>query len=111
MILGFSGEQLLTLLGLLGAGFLTIGKAIQWYVDRLDKQAQADREAEGLLRKKIEDSFEHRINNLEKEVEDQKIIIAALHAEKLVYLRRIYQLEAYVQLNKLDVPGMEGWPP
>jgi predicted RNase H-like nuclease (RuvC/YqgF family) len=111
MILGFSGEQLLTLLGLLGAGFLTIGKAIQWYVDRLDKKAQLDRTAEAELRKKIEESFEHRIDNLEREVNDQKIIIAALHAEKLVYLRRIYQLEAYVQSNKLSVPMMEGWPP
>jgi len=31
--------------------------------------------------------------------------------EKQIYLRRIYQLEALIHLNKLEVPHMEGWPP
>jgi hypothetical protein len=106
MFAGFTGGELISLLGVFGGAFLAIGKAIQWYVARFDAKTQKAMQIENDLRRAVEKSFEERIRSLETELEVQRRIIA-----EQVYLRRIYQLEATIHLNKIEVPSMEGWPP
>jgi uncharacterized glyoxalase superfamily protein PhnB len=111
MFAGFTGGELISLLGVFGGAFLAIGKAIQWYVARFDAKTQKAMQIENDLRRAVEKSFEERIRSLETELEVQRRIIADMNKEKQVYLRRIYQLEATIHLNKIEVPSMEGWPP
>lgn len=108
---GFSGAEIISLLGVVGGAFLAIGKAIQWYVARFDARTQKAMQTEGDLRRAIEKAFEDRIRALETELEVQRRMIADMNREKQVYLRRIYQLEALIHHNKIEVPSMEGWPP
>jgi hypothetical protein len=114
--------EFMTLLGIMGAGFAGFAKAVQWYIVRVDtkhqaalllenEQRTAAHEHEVALRDKIQSSFEERIRFLEVELGVQKELVRALNQERQVFLRRIYQLEAYIQYSKLDVPHMEGWPP
>jgi uncharacterized coiled-coil protein SlyX len=111
MFEGFSAAELISLLGVIGGAFIGIGKAIQWYVGRFDAKAQKALQVETDLRRVIEKSFEERIKSLEIELGVQRKIIEEMSKEKQIYLRRIYQLEALIHLNKLEVPHMEGWPP
>jgi len=111
MFSGFSGAEILTLLGVLGGGFVAIGRAIQWYVDRFDARTQKAMQVENELRRAVEKSFEERIKSLELEIGVQRRIIADMNREKQIYLRRIYQLEALMHTHKIEVPHLEGWPP
>lgn len=112
----------LALLGVMGAGFAAIGKSAQWYIERLDKKTQAKMQheqerqqvihAEQLaLRDQIQKNFEERIRFLEVELGVQREQVQELNKERQLFLRRIYQLEAYIQYSKLDVPILDGWPP
>jgi hypothetical protein len=114
--------QFLALLGIMGAGFAGIGKSAQWYIERLDKQTQARMQLEQerqkavhdeqiALRDQIQKGFEDRVRFLEVELGIQRQLVQQLNTERQLFLRRIYQLEAYIQYSKLDVPILEGWPP
>ena len=108
---GFTGAEIISLLGVIGGGFLGIGKAIQWYVARFDEKTQRAMQIESDLRKAVERSFEERIKSLETELEVQRRKMADMDQERQVFLRRIYQLEATLHSHKVDIPHMEGWPP
>jgi hypothetical protein len=114
--------QFLALMGVLGAGLAAIGKSAQWYIERLDSQTQAklqqDRETQEVihseqiaLRDQVQQGFEARINALEIELGIQRELVRQLNQERQLFLKRIYQLEAYIQYSKLDVPILDGWPP
>lgn len=111
MLTGFSGAEIITLLGVLGGAFVGLGKAIQWYVSRFDAKTQRAMQIENDLRRTVEKSFEERIKSLELEIGVQRRIIEDMNRERQIFLRRIYQLEAFIHATKADVPTMEGWPP
>lgn len=111
MLSGFTASDIVSLAGTIGAAFIALGKFLKWYVDRLDKKTQAAMAVESELRKQIELSFEDRIKNLEVELAAQKEIIRILNLEKQMFLRRIYQLESFIQVSNLHAPEMDGWPP
>ena len=114
--------QFLTLLGVIGAGFAGLIRFAQWYIDRADKHTQAKMQLEQAkqdaihkeqmeLRDKIQKGFEDRIRSMEIELGIQRELVSQLNTERQLFLKRIYQLEAYIQYSKLDVPVLEGWPP
>lgn len=111
MFAGFTGAEVITLVGLVGGALAAIGKAIQWYVSRSDARTQRAMQVENDLRRAVEKSFEERIKNLEVEIGVQRKIIETMNRERQIYLRRIYQLEAAMQSHNITIPGMEGWPP
>lgn len=114
--------QFLALLAVIGAGFAALGKSCQWYIERLDKMTQSKMTVEQekmkaihdeqiALRDQIQKGFEERIRFLEVELGIQRNLVASLNEERHLFLKRIYQLEAYIQYSKLDVPVLDGWPP
>lgn len=114
--------QFIALLGVIGTGFVALGKSCQWYIERLDKMTQAKMVSEQekikavhdeqfSLRDQIQKGFEERIRFLEVELGIQRNLVASLNEERHLFLKRIYQLEAYIQYSKLDVPVLDGWPP
>lgn len=111
MFAGFTGAEIITLLGVLGGAFVGLGKAIQWYVARFDAKTQRAMQIESDLRRAVEKSFEERIKGLELEIGVQRRLIEEMNKEKQAFLRRIYQLEAFIHASKMDVPTLEGWPP
>lgn len=111
MLSGFSGADIVSLAGTIGAAFIALGHTLKWYVDRADSRTQVAISVESKLRKRIELSFEERIRTLEIELATQKEVIRVLNIEKQTFLRRIYQLESFIQVSNLSAPKMEGWPP
>lgn len=111
MFAGFTGADLVTILGTVGGAFLAIGKAIQWYVARFDAKTREAMQLEIQHRRSVERAFEERIASLERELNNQRRTIAEMNREKQVYLRRIYQLEGALLAGKLEMPHTEGWPP
>lgn len=111
MFAGIDGGILTLIIGALGGALAGTGKAIQWYVGRLDAKTQRAMQIEADLRRSVEKSFEERIKSLEQELVAQRTLIEALMKEKQLYLRRIYQLEAVIHGSGTSVPAMEGWPP
>jgi len=108
---GIDVSLILGILGAFGGAFAAIGKAIQWYVGRLDTKTQRAMEIENNLRRAVEKSFEERIKSLEQEIIVQRALVDNLLKEKQLYLRRIYQLEAVIHQNDITTPHMDGWPP
>lgn len=49
---------------------------------------------------------------LHEEIRVLRIELSETHAANRLYLRRIYQLEAFIHRQPgVEIPDMEGWPP
>ena len=82
-----------------------VGGGAKWIfvVIRADQTAMALKEAEA----RIELS-----QRLHDEIRLLRVDLSVMHKEKKLYLRRIYQLEAFIHSKPgMDLPIMEGWPP
>ena len=55
---------------------------------------------------------ENLSNRLHEEIRVLRLELAETHATNRLYLRRIYQLEAFIHKQPgIDIPDMPGWPP
>lgn len=94
-----------TLLASIGTLLVTVGLGTKWLVMYItSKQAEAAL-AESSARAELS-------TRLHEEIRILRLELVGLHTENRVYLRRIFQLEAflYTQPN-VNIPTMEGWPP
>lgn len=93
------------LLASIGGLFVTLGVGSKWLLMYIDqKQAQSEL-AEATARTELS-------TRLYEEIRVLRLELANSHQEKRMYLRRIFQLEAFIHSHPgIQVPQMEGWPP
>lgn len=93
------------LLASIGAFLTALGLGAKWllmYVSATQSEAAL---AESAARVELS-------ARLHDEIRVLRIELAGLHAENRVYLRRIFQLEAFIHNQPgVAIPSMEGWPP
>ena len=100
-----TAENLVLILGAFGSFLSVLGVGGAWLLNRVDSKAK---EAEKDQREAQDELF-RRVN---AEVEQLRLDLAALRAEKGIYLRRIFQLELFIhQTPGIQIPTMDGWPP
>jgi hypothetical protein len=93
---------------LIGAGVsiaVVVGGGAKWllmYIDGLQAKSElAETKARGELS-----------GRLYEEIRMLRLELSNAHAEKRLYLRRIFQLESYIHAQpSMKMPEMEGWPP
>lgn len=100
-----NAQDIVLLLGAGGALLGVLGGAAKWLVLSIDAKTKASEEREEKARAALSKRLEDEITSL-------KLEMARLQMEKSLYLRRIYQLEHFIHMQKgIDAPSMEGWPP
>lgn len=93
------------LLASIGALLVTVGLGAKWLVMYVaTKQAEA-----ALTESTARGDLSARLH---EEIRVLRMELAGLHTENRVYLRRIFQLEAFINTHPgVTAPPMEGWPP
>ena len=83
----------------------TVGVGVKWLLMYIDSQQSKSDLAESAARHELSTRLYDEIKLLRTE-------LANSHAEKRLYLRRIFQLENFIQGHEgLKMPVMDGWPP
>ena len=98
-------ESLTLLLGALGTFLVALGGGAKWLLSHINAKdiASALRELEA--RNELS-------ARLHEEIETLRAALNKGHAEKSLYLKRVYQLEYFIHLQAgISIPTMEGWPP
>jgi hypothetical protein len=87
-------------------GFLAIvGTGLKWMLSQFEKRLLASEEAARMARVALD-------TRLSGEIEQLRMQINVLEAQKSLFLRRIYQLENFIhRMPGLEIPDMKGWPP
>lgn len=99
-----TSPQTVAFLLVIGAGMAAIGKGFMVFLKYIDAKAAVHIKAEADARQELVSEFKNRIEALEGAVKN-------MEAQEGVYIRRIYQLESFIQGINVKVPVMEGWPP
>jgi hypothetical protein len=98
-------SEIALLLAAFGAFFATMGGGIKWLLAHIDAKTSEAQLQEVTARALLGDRLNEDIRMLRSD-------IAALRAEKAIFLRRIYQLEGFIHMQPgITIPTMEGWPP
>lgn len=92
MILGYSANEIATLLAAVSAPMGLIGAGLKTLISRADARA-----------KEREDGFEKRIADLERRID-------RMTAREDVLLRRVYELEGIMRAQNIALPVTSGWP-
>lgn len=89
----------------IAALLLALGGGVKWLLVYV-----AGKQAEGALSEsKARSKLSER---LYEEIRVLRLELANSHAEKQIYLRRIFQLEAFIHSHEgIELPVMDGWPP
>jgi hypothetical protein len=100
-----SVQDIVLILGGIGALFTSLGAGARWFLNYIDKKAKESLDAEKQARKDLKDYMDREIKQLNEQLH-------TVTAREGLYLKRIMQLEAYILGQKgLELPPMEGWPP
>lgn len=97
-------QDIMLILGGIGALLASLGGASKWILTYIDAKAKEAIDAEKLARKELKDYMDGEIRALTTQ-------LTAVSTREAFYFRRILQLEAYLQAKGIDLPSMEGWPP
>lgn len=97
-------SQLKDLIPLFIAGLTTLGGAIAWVVNRIDRKAKEERELEKLEREKLEALFTSQISALQDEIHSQNNEIMQLRYELTVYVRHVGILEGMLKGQGIEPP-------
>lgn len=89
------------------AGLTTLGGAIVWIFNRMDKKNKDEREFELAERNKLEKFFSDQIAALQAEVHNQNAEINQLRRELNTYVRHVGVLEGLLHANKIDFPKID----
>ena len=100
-----TGSDLVAMLAAFGLLLTTIGGAFKWAIAHTDRKTKEAEDRATRAAKLMQDHLEGEINSLRARVE-------RLTASENLYLRRVIQLEAFIQGQKgLELPPLENWPP
>lgn len=98
-------QDIMLILGGIGALLASLGGAARWILSYIDTKAKEALDNE----KKARDELKAYMDREIRELNDQLRLVTSREA---LYLKRILQLEAYILGQKgLALPVMEGWPP
>jgi hypothetical protein len=93
------------ILGATAALLVTLGGGAKWLLMYIDAQQTKGELAEAAARNELSVRLYEEIRVLRLELSNS-------HAEKRLYLRRIFQLESFIHAQEgLMMPIMDGWPP
>lgn len=97
-------EFLKTMVPLLLTGLTTLGGAVAWLINRMDRKAREERKAEKEEREKLEKLFSSQIEDLQNEIHSQNQQINRLRYELTVYVRHVGILEGLLKAHGIDPP-------
>lgn len=93
------------LLASIGAFLVTVGLGSKWLLMYIHAEQAKSMLAESNARVELS-------TRLYEEIRILRLELANSHAEKRIYLRRIFQLEGFIHSHPgIILPPMEGWPP
>jgi hypothetical protein len=88
----------------IGGLLLVLGGGAKWALTFVDAKLTEAAKREEASRQEMRDHLETQIKDLQSTVE-------MLAARESIYLKRILQLEAFIQGQKgLEMPTLQGWP-
>ena len=91
-------------IGAIGGVLLIFGSGIKWLLNQFNARL-AESEASAM---KAREALDLRLST---EISALRGQITAMELQKMIFLRRIYQLEAFIhRLPGVDIPDMTGWP-
>lgn len=93
-----------TIITVLGTALAAGGGAIKYLIDRIDRKSREQEARADAALSELRRNLEERIEQMERE-------IATLRQREEIAFRRIYQLEATLRANRIEIPTTEGWPP
>lgn len=100
-----TATEVQVLLASVVAFLVAIGCGVQWLLTHI-KAIQLESE---MSENKARTDLSER---LQEEIRVLRLEMAVMRSEKNVYLRRIFQLEAYIHSHpSMSIPIMDGWPP
>ena len=88
----------------IGGVLLIFGAGIKWLLNQFNARLEESEKAALKAREALDLRLSTEISALRGQ-------IAAMEVQKMIFLRRIYQLEAFIhRLPGVDIPDMTGWP-
>jgi len=97
-------DNIMLILGGVGTLLVSLGGAAKWILTYIDEKGKAALESEKSARNDLKNYMDQAIQSLNEQLH-------TVMTREALYLRRVLQLEAYVQDKGMDLPIMEGWPP
>lgn len=98
-------QDLVLLVGALGAFFAMLGGGARWLLSHIEERTKEASDREAVARAALSERLHGEIMELRQE-------IIKVHLEKSLYLKRIYQLEYFIHLQPgINIPSTDGWPP
>ena len=92
------------MVGAIGGVLLIFGSGIKWLLNQFKTRLAESEAAATKARTALDERLSSEINGLRGQ-------ITAMEIQKMIFLRRIYQLEAFIhKLPGVDIPDMTGWP-
>jgi len=100
-----SAQDAIAFLGAFGVFFGVLGTAGKWLLGHIAANTLASEVREQGARAELS-------GRLRQEIDELRLELAKVLAEKSLYLKRIYQLEYFIYNQKgIEIPVMKDWPP